>query len=131
MFFNEIKKNKIIPGMDFLGQKKFINLDNNIKNIYRYKMAINHHIENHKLHIAWHRIMMYMANDVAVLSQDSLDPEFVDGIDYLFYKDKKTLRKIVEIAEKDYKKISRNARKKMEKNFYMPNLFKKAFGKYL
>ena len=128
--FYELKRN-IIINIDLIGPNSFINLNNNIKDIYRYKIGINHHAENYKFHTSWHRIMMYMANDVAVLSQDKLDPEFVNGRDYLYYKNIKTLCNAIKIMEKDYEKISRSARKKMEKNFYMPNLFKKAFSKYL
>lgn len=89
--------------------------------------GINHHDRDRILHIHWHRIMMYAANRVAIISQDDLSAfGFKHGKHYIYYKN---ISEIGKINFGDYglfEAISENMLDKIKKEYVMSDLLRSA-----
>lgn len=122
----ELKKRNLNFRVDCLTDDKFVDFETNKNNIYSYKIGLNHHAEDHRYHIHWHRIMIYGANNVLVLSQDLLDDCFKHMHHYVYYKNVKDLIDNLEyvIKNNQTQDISKNMNQLILNNYFLPSLIK-------
>lgn len=115
-----------------INHSRFTTLENNIDLIYGFRFGLNHHDRQQRLHTHWHRIMVYAANKVSLVSQDDLTRfGFINGKHYIYYKRPKDIANIYFGDYELFKDMSRNMLEKVQKEYYMTDLLSAELGKIL
>jgi hypothetical protein len=102
--------------------------EHNKELIAKYMVGISHHgLEpKYNTHVLWHRIMSYAANKVVVLSQDLLDPCFINGQHYYHYRNHVDVAAVLDQAFKRAPEVSQNMLDLVRAKYYMPDLWKQS-----
>jgi len=110
----------------------FKNLKHNVDLIYSFRWGLNHHERDQILHTHWHRIMIYAANRVLLISQDDLSKfGFVNGEHYIYYTKMSEVAKIGFGNHIKFDKMTKAMLKKIKAEYNMKDLFEKSLGSIL